>query len=129
MSEEQAEYQQPESLPGLLEGRIVHYVAYNGRHLAAIVIGHDGSKSYSDADIALFTNMNNVNGSKSFGLQFHQDIPYSETKEPGTWHWIERSGPAPAHVLTLAEIKKALSQELFQDFLRQARVKGGLRAL
>jgi hypothetical protein len=26
-------------LEGLIEGRIVHYVAYNNRHLAAIVIG------------------------------------------------------------------------------------------
>jgi len=81
----------PESLPGLIEGRNVHYVAYNGRHLAALVIGHDGSRSYSDADLVLFTNMENVNGVKTFGMQFHPDVKHSETKEPGTWHWIEKA--------------------------------------
>jgi len=73
-------------MEGLIEGRIVHYVAYNNRHLAAIVIGVNQDK----VDLALFTNMANVNGIKSFGLQFHQDVPYSEDKTPGSWHWIER---------------------------------------
>lgn len=81
----------PEGLPGLTEGRMCHYVAYNHRHLAAIVIGHDNSKGYSQADLAVFTNMTNVNGIKNFGLQFHQDVQYSEGKEPGTWHWIEKA--------------------------------------
>ncbi|MFA5674557.1 MAG: hypothetical protein WC912_08930 [Thermovirgaceae bacterium] len=73
-------------MEGLIEGRIVHYVAYNNRHLAAIVIGVNQDK----VDLALFTNMANVNRAKSFGLQFHQDVPYSEDKTPGSWHWIER---------------------------------------
>jgi hypothetical protein len=81
--EEKAEL--PTSLPGLIEGRCVHYVAYNGRHLAAIVIGHDESK----ADLVVFTNMLNVNGMKNFGLQFHQDVEYSEQPTPGTYHWLE----------------------------------------
>lgn len=73
-------------MEGLIEGRIVHYVAYNNRHLAAIVIGVNQDK----VDLALFTNMANVNWIKSFGLQFHQDVGYSEDKTPGSWHWIER---------------------------------------
>ena len=81
----------PDSLPGLIEGKCVHYVAYNGRHLAGLVIGHDASQSYSKADLAVFTNMSNVNGVKNFGLQFHQDIEYSEEPKPGTWHWIEKA--------------------------------------
>lgn len=81
----------PSSLPGLIEGRNVHYVAYNSRHLAALVIGHDASRSYSDADLVVFTNMENVNGVKNFGMQFHQDVKYSEGKERGTWHWIEKA--------------------------------------
>ena len=68
---------EPESLPGRSLGRICHCVAFNGRHLAAIVIGHDASQSYSKADLAVFTNMTNVNGVKNFGLQFHQDVEYS----------------------------------------------------
>ena len=73
-------------MEGLTEGRMVHYVAYNNRHLAGIIIGHNDG---INADLAIFTNMSNVNGVKNFGLQFHQDIAYSEAKEPGTWHWIE----------------------------------------
>lgn len=74
-------------MDGLTEGRMCHYVAYNNRHLASIVIGFKDDK----ADLAVFTNMSNVNGVKNFGLQFHQEIAYSETKEPGTWHWIEKA--------------------------------------
>lgn len=75
-----------------MDGRILghvaaHYVAYNGRHLVALVIGLDESK----ADLVVFTNMKNVNSVKNFGMQFHQDVAFSETKEPGTWHWIECS--------------------------------------
>lgn len=85
-------------MEGLIEGRIVHYVAFNGRHLAAIVIGFtpDAIKGEwvtlptNRVDLALFTNMSNTNGVKNFGLQFHQDIGYSEEPKPGTWHWIER---------------------------------------
>ncbi len=80
----------PGLMPGLIEGRNVHYVAYNGRHLAAMVIGHNRNFSYSQADLAVFTNMLNFNGVKNFGLQFHQDVEYSEEQRPGTWHWIER---------------------------------------
>jgi hypothetical protein len=85
------EQQIPESLPGLIEGRNVHYVAYNDRHLCAFVIGHDAATSYSKADLVVFTNMSNVNGVKNFGMQFHQDVEFSEEPKPGTWHWIERA--------------------------------------
>jgi hypothetical protein len=83
-------------MEGLTEGRMCHYVAYNNRHLAAIVIGHrEGATALAHpislADLAVFTNMQNINGLKNFGLQFHQDIAYSEDKEPGTWHWIEKA--------------------------------------
>ncbi len=81
----------PAGLPGLTEGRMCHYVAYNNRHLAAIVIGHDDAQSYSDADLVVFTNMSNVNGVKNFGTQFHQDVKHDENKAPGTWHWIEKA--------------------------------------
>ncbi|MCK9521036.1 MAG: hypothetical protein M0R74_18730 [Dehalococcoidia bacterium] len=77
-------------MDGLIEGRIIHYVAYNNRHLAGIVIGCVPEKR--TADLALFTNMANVNGVKNFGLQFHQDVAYDGLdKKPGTWHWIERT--------------------------------------
>lgn len=78
---------QPTTIPGLAEGRIIHYVAYNGRHLAGMVIGHEDHT----ADLVIFTNMSNVNGVKNFGMQFHQDIEYSELLKPGTWHWPEKA--------------------------------------
>ena len=103
-----------ESMPGLTEGRMCHYVAYNQRHLAAIIIGWQGG-----VDLAVFTNMENVNGNKAirqiawenvvkwlvlvrfhvlcriagnknFGVQFHECVAYSEEPVPGTWHWIEK---------------------------------------
>jgi hypothetical protein len=81
----------PDGMPGLIEGRIIHYVAYNYRHLAGIVIGYDPAQSYSNADIVIFTNMSNVNNVKNFGMQFHTDIEYSEVPKPGTWHWVEKA--------------------------------------
>jgi hypothetical protein len=76
----------PAPLPGFIEGRCIHYVAYNNRHLAGMIIGRDGSK----ADLVVFTNLANVNGVKNFGVQFHQDIEHDEElKIPGTWHHIE----------------------------------------
>lgn len=72
-------------LPELTEGQCVHYVAYNGRHLAAMIIGHteDGI-----TDLAVFTNMLNAGRGKNFGTQFHQDVAYSQEKTPCTWHYI-----------------------------------------
>lgn len=80
-----AEEIQEEKMKGLVEGHLCHYVAYNSRHLAAIIIGHNGKDA---ADLVVFTNMLNFNGVKNFGQQFHQDIPYSEDCLPGTWHFI-----------------------------------------
>lgn len=75
-------------IEGLTEGRIVHYVAYNSRHLAGIVTGAGDAEN--TADLAVFTNMKNVAGNKNGGLQFHFEVAYSENKEPGTFHWPER---------------------------------------
>lgn len=76
----------------LVEGTIVHYVAFNHRHLAAIVIGvnaEDGEITGQSVDLVVFTNMTNVAGHKNFGTQFHPDVFESDEKQPGTWHRIE----------------------------------------
>lgn len=78
----------PAQPAGLTEGRIAHYVAYNERHLAAIVTG--AGDVPASADLVVFTNMKNVAGHKNGGVQFHFDVSYSEGKEPGTWHYPER---------------------------------------
>lgn len=78
---------------GLTEGRIVHYVAYNGRHLAAIVTGHSASVTRltgDEVDLAVFTDLDNVNGQPNGGVQFHFSVPHSEAATPGHWHWPER---------------------------------------
>lgn len=67
---------------------LVHYVAYNGVHLAALVT-HVDAPFPEKADLAVFTALPNVNGQKSGGLQFHFDIPYSQEPAPGTWHLSE----------------------------------------
>jgi hypothetical protein len=67
---------------------IIHYVAYNGRKLLGFILGYDAQTSYTKVDIVIFTNMSNVNGVKNFGMQFHQDIEYSDEPIPGTWTWV-----------------------------------------
>jgi len=70
----------------LTETDLVHYVAYNQRHLAGIVIGYEENR----VDLVIFTNMHNVNGVKNFGHQFQQEVPYSVVPLAGTWHWPEK---------------------------------------
>lgn len=71
------------AVPCVQEGDIVHYVAYNQRNLAAIVLGQDGE---GRCDLAVFTNMQNAAGEKNFGLQFHQNVVHHHFRQPGTWH-------------------------------------------
>lgn len=77
-------------MEGLIAGRICHYVAYNGQHLAAMVIGSEDAID-GEVDLLVLTNMLNSAGKKNFGFQFHQDVKYSGSKEPGTWHWVEQA--------------------------------------
>lgn len=72
----------------IIEGQNIHYVAYNGRHLAGMIIGLNPVVEGA-ADLVIFTNMPNVNQRKNWGMQFQEDIGHSEMKEPGTWHFIE----------------------------------------
>lgn len=76
-------------IAGMSEGRIIHYVAYNDRHLAGMVIGYEPSVE-PGVDIVVFTNMLNVNGVKNFGQQFHESVKFSESCEVGTCHYPER---------------------------------------
>lgn len=77
-------------MEGLTEGRVTHYVAYNDRHLAAMITGYNPDKD-GHVDLVVFTNMPNFNGEKSGGVQFHFNVPYSETPKPGHWHWPEKA--------------------------------------
>lgn len=77
-------------MDGLTEGRITHYVAYNGRHLAAIITGVVDTLA-GTANLVVFTDMRNVNGEQSGGVQFHFNVPHSDEPTPGHWHWPERA--------------------------------------
>lgn len=90
-------------MDGLIEGRVVHYVLPDmedyqkcgvvGEHRPAIVVrnwhvpGYDGM-----VNLQVF-----IDGSNDIGLDGHHtatkwatSVHYSEEKEPGTWHWIEK---------------------------------------
>jgi hypothetical protein len=62
-------------------GRIVHYVASNGAHLAADVcaIKDDGS-------VSLFIKDNVLQRA-----YFKQGVVFDEQAKVGTWHWPERA--------------------------------------
>lgn len=66
-------------------GRIVHYSAYNGVCLAALITGLSADGT---AHLAVFTSLPNVNGVPSGGIQFHFGV--GEGLAPGRWHWPER---------------------------------------
>lgn len=72
-------------------GRIIHYTAYNGTCLAAIVTAVDTDAE--TVDLAVFTSMPNIAGNKNGGVQFHFGVAGPSPdgqKQPGCWHWPER---------------------------------------
>lgn len=99
----------PESLPGLIEGRIVHYVLESGRskgeHRPAIVV-RDWKQENGLVQLQVFTDGENdglrdivterlmpiIDLDYSDFLLWRTSVPYSEDKEPGTWHWISDDG-------------------------------------
>lgn len=76
-------------MTGLIQGRNIHYVAFNDHHLAGMIIGVV-NQAETAIDAVIFTNMVNSAGEKNFGMQFHQNVKYSEYPSPGTWHFIEQ---------------------------------------
>lgn len=74
---------------GLTEGRIVHYVSYNGKHQAAIVTG-TYTAGAETADLTVFWNIEDAKGDKTGGVSFHFRVQHDESGTPGTWHWPER---------------------------------------
>lgn len=86
-------------MDGLTPGRMVHYVTPDadrylygktsgtlpaGIHCAAIVT--DGIREEDGNPVVNLTVFQGV-----AGLAYWIDVPYSETAEPHTWHWIERA--------------------------------------
>lgn len=85
-------------MDGLTEGRMVHYVLPHGRsqgeHRPAIVVKlcppewnyHEGT-----VQLQVFTDGTNDGEQYASGMCWATSVQYSESKEPGTWHWIERA--------------------------------------
>lgn len=73
-------------------GRIVHYTAYNGKCLAAIITTVMGDIK-NTCHLVVFTSMPNVDGKYNGGVQFQfgiEEIREGTENTPGYWHWPER---------------------------------------
>jgi hypothetical protein len=83
---------------GLTVGRMVHYVLPEGRslgeHRPAIVVRvWKDIPSYPEGTVNLqvFTDGSNDGRDHAAGIVWRTSVHYSEGKEPGTWHWIEKA--------------------------------------
>lgn len=101
----------PDNIPGLIEGRIAHYVLEDGHckgeHRPAVIVKvWNANRTYGMVNMQVFTDGTNDGfkekhyapvGDKHVEFTFDQhmlwrtSVHYSEDKEPGTWHWIERA--------------------------------------
>jgi hypothetical protein len=93
MSEEQATYEvsEPKAIPGLIEGRNVHYVLPDGQknagqHRAAIICRVWDTDS-GLSNLHVFWDGNN-DGPRDAWLG---SIYYSADPRPNTWHFMERA--------------------------------------
>lgn len=103
-----SEYKQDASsavpMTGLTPGRIVHYVLPDGMHRAAIIVhvwdvsggcpGYVNLQVFTDGanDLSAFFDANGETREQiTDGRLLRFSVCYSEGKEPGTWHWIERA--------------------------------------
>ncbi len=92
-------------IEGLTEGRIVHYVLESGQHRPAIVV-RDWKQENGLVNLQVFTDGWNDRfkvthlvrlGEQETVISIDQNVVwrtsvyYSEAKEPGTWHWIEKA--------------------------------------
>jgi hypothetical protein len=66
---------------GLGIGRVVHYVDYNGKHLAALVTDIDPLHEVGRVWLTIFDPKRE--------LPHHAEIMFDPEKRAGTWHWPE----------------------------------------
>ena len=71
-------------------GRMVHFVMPNGKHRPAIVVEPWGG--LGAVNLQVFPDGSN-DGAGVANVEWRTSVKYdnSETPEPGTWHWPERS--------------------------------------
>lgn len=86
-------------MEGLTEGRIVHYVMPDGEHRPAVVVKVWNLSGTPEGYVNLVVL---VDGANDLHYASLPNVPdrvtlwetskhYSEGKEPGTWHWIEKA--------------------------------------
>mgnify|MGYP000989721294 CR=1 FL=1 len=81
---------EPKAIPGLTEGRIVHYVLPDGIEHRPAMIVRVWDHGTGMSNLQVFTDGSN-DQSVDQGLIWRGSIFYSEDKLPGTWHWIEKA--------------------------------------
>lgn len=82
-----------ESMEGLTEGRMVHFVMPDGEHRAAVISRvwrPQTPECPGYSNLTVFTDWGNDGPENKTGLRWETSVCYSEAKEPRTWHWIER---------------------------------------
>ncbi len=79
-------------IPGLIEGRIVHFVLDHGpakgEHRPAIIV-KVWDRTRHAAELTVFTEKYDVPAGQPATLQ-RSAVPYSEEGALGAWHWIEK---------------------------------------
>lgn len=83
---------QPQTMPGLTEGRIVHYVLpdgpYAGEHRPAIIV-RVWNHSTGYCNLTLFPDWQN--DGYQHGVEWKTSIDYSAEPKPNTWHFVEKA--------------------------------------
>jgi hypothetical protein len=94
-TETKEQSQEPQALPGLIEGRIVHYVMPTDRevqlqHRPAVIV-RIWDHGQGTVNLQVFTDGDNDGVCAAGETWWRTSIRYSEKMEPNTWHWIERA--------------------------------------
>ena len=91
-------------MEGVANGRIIHYVLKNGKHRPAIIVQEwdEGGGAIGLINVVVFLDGTNDLDRTGDVAEFSSaeierctawrtSIHFSATKEPGTWHWPEKS--------------------------------------
>ncbi len=88
----------PAEMPGVVEGRIVHYVLQDGSHRPAIVVLNWHEPSGSCNLQVLVDGLNDKRSETGLsaeecdrGMAWKTSVRHSAEPQPHTWHWIEKA--------------------------------------
>lgn len=93
MSDKQQTTDERKPIPGIIEGRVVHYVIpleqkNGGQHRAATICRvWDTTTGLVNLNVSWDGNNDNADDRGTW----LGSIYYSEDKAPNTWHWLERA--------------------------------------